>query len=162
MPAAAACDAVAGPNANRKGGRMHAHSHTHPDSGAAGDEHSHGVDDPQHEHHHHRADTARPQHVVLDIGEGVGALIVHTDPGLLGTEVEISPADDDWRRSHKEVLERTSADGGSAHVLVFDDLPEGLYTLWLDGYARSRGIAVRGGEVAELDWRGAGGPAPLA
>ena len=39
------------------------------------------------------------------------------------------------------------------HVLVYDNLPEGDYTLWIDGIARSRGVRVRGGSVAELDWR---------
>ena len=46
------------------------------------------------------------QPVVLDLGDGVGALIVHTDPELLGDEVDISPAGDDGHRQHKQVLRR--------------------------------------------------------
>jgi hypothetical protein len=106
-------------------------------------------------HHRHEtyADHPHSQHVVLDLGDGVGALVVHTDGELIGTEVEISPAADDSRRSHKEVLERT-AGGSSEHVLVFDNLDEGGYTLWIDGVAMARDVRVAGGAIAELDWRG--------
>ena len=41
----------------------------------------------------------------------------------------------------------------TAHVLVYDGLAAGEYTLWLDGAALARGVPVRSGEVAELDWR---------
>ena len=93
-----------------------------------------------------------PEFVVLDIGDDVGALIVHTDGKLHGVEVEISPAEDDARRSHKEVLERKIA-GRPAFTGVFDGLKQGVYTLWIDGAARARGVAITGGEIAELDWR---------
>ena len=116
------------------------HDHDHP--------HQHG-----HEHgHEHDADHPHHQHVVLDIGDGVGALIVHTDPGLIGNEVEISPADDDSSRTHKEVLERV-IDGRSSYVLVFDNLGEGDHTLWLNDVARARNVRITSGEIAELDWR---------
>ena len=36
--------------------------------------------------------SVRTQPVVLDVGGGIGALIVYTDPERLGLEVEISPA----------------------------------------------------------------------
>jgi hypothetical protein len=32
-----------------------------------------------------------PETVVLDIGRDVGALIIYTEPGLAGDEIEISP-----------------------------------------------------------------------
>jgi hypothetical protein len=72
-----------------------------------------------------------------------------------GVEVEISPADDDERRSHKEVLER-SIGGRPAFTAVFDGLRAGTYTLWTHGEARSRGVTIEAGEIAELDWRTAG------
>jgi hypothetical protein len=116
-------------------------------------DHAHGAQD--HVHVHERfADHPHNQHVVLDIGDGVGALIVHTDPGLLGNEVEISPAGDDTSRSHKEVLERVIG-GRSSYVLVFDNLSEGDHTLWIDDVARARNVRVTSGEIAELDWRSA-------
>ena len=102
----------------------------------------------------HPAYSARkhPEFVVLDIGHDVGALIVHADREIHGVEVEISPAEDDARRSHKEVLER-SASGQPAFTAVFDSLPAGAYTLWLRGDPRSRGVTIRGGAITEVDWR---------
>ena len=105
-----------------------------------------------HRHGHHDPNTVRSQPVVLDLGVGIGALVVRTDPILLGLEVELSPAGRDGERRHKQVLERALGDG-TAHVLVYDGLAPGDYTLWLDGVALARGVPVRSGEVAELDWR---------
>jgi hypothetical protein len=106
--------------------------------------------------HCHQQYSARkhPEFVVLDIGEEVGALVVHTDPGLHGIEVEISPAADDQRRSHKEILERSTSEG-PAFTAVFDGLPAGDYTLWVHGDARAREVSIEGGTIVELDWRGA-------
>jgi hypothetical protein len=92
-----------------------------------------------------------PEFVVLDIGEEIGALIIHADPELHGLEIEISPADDDEHRSHKEVLERDSG-GKPAYTAVFDQLPAGTYTLWSEGVARVRGVGVAGGQIVELSW----------
>jgi hypothetical protein len=122
---------------------MHDHDHDH---------------DHAHDHAHRRetyADQPHTQHVVLELGDGIGALIVHTDPALLGTEVEISRAGEDERRQHKEVLERV-ADGRSTYALVYDNLAEGDYTLWIDGVAWARDVHVASGEIAELDRRDVG------
>ena len=89
---------------------------------------------------------------MLDIGGGLGALIVHTDADMHGVEVEISPSGTDAQRSHKEVLERLNG-GRPAYTAVFDRLPAGAYTLWVGGVARVRDVVVRGGTIAELDWR---------
>ena len=40
--------------------------------------------------HHHSRD-ARPEHVMLDLGPGVGALVLRTGADLHGVEVEIRP-----------------------------------------------------------------------
>src|SRR5437588_10283354 len=89
--------------------------------------------------HEHYAARRHPEFVVLEIGPGLGALIVHTDASMHGVEIEISPAGDDGRRSHKQVLER-SVGGRPAHTAVFDQLPAGAYTLWTDGAARIRNV----------------------
>jgi hypothetical protein len=125
-----------------------AQPHSHRHAGAREHAHAHGD-----HHHHHPADEVRVQPVLLDLGEGIGALIVHTDPALLGVEVEISPAGDDGDRQHKEVLKRALG-AATVHVLVYDNLPEGDYTLWIDGLPKARDVRVQGGSVAELDWRG--------
>jgi hypothetical protein len=101
---------------------------------------------------------AHPEFVVLEIGDDVGALIVHAGRETHGLEIEISPADDDGCRSHKEVLERGSG-VKPAYTAVFDRLPAGTYTLWSEGVARVRGVSVSGGQIVELDWPA---PAPAA
>jgi hypothetical protein len=112
-----------------------------------------------HDHHHHDELEVRARPVVLDLGGGVGALIVYTDPELLGTEVEISPSGDDSERRHKQVLQREMGPE-TVTALVYDNLPEGDYTLWLDDDRWARDVHVDGGRVAELDRRGAGMHAP--
>jgi len=114
----------------------------------------HGAHDAAHGHSHPVEDYAarkHPEFVVLDIGEDLGALIIHTDPELHGVEIEISPDGQDAKRSHKQVLER-SAEGHPQFTAVFNGLPGGRYTLWLDGDARVRGVTIEPGRVAELSW----------
>ena len=93
---------------------------------------------------------------MLDIGEELGALIVHTDPAMHGVEIEISPAADDARRSHKQVLER-SMGADPAFTAVFDGLAAGGYTLWVDNEVRARNVLVEAAGIADLDWRAASG-----
>ncbi len=62
---------------------MHSHGHSH-DHG-----HSHETGGENYAARRH------PEHVVLDIGGDVGALIVHTDADMLGVEVEISATGQD-------------------------------------------------------------------
>jgi hypothetical protein len=99
-------------------------------------------------HHHHELSEVRARPVVLDLGDGVGALIVHTGPELLGAEIDLSPAGDDEHRRHKQVLRRLLGPQATT-CLVYDDLPEGGYTVWLPGKP-VRNVQVRGGSVAEL------------
>ena len=101
----------------------------------------------------HQPRRPHPEHVVLEIGDGIGALLLYTDPYLVGAEVEISLSGHDDERQHKEVLERP-LDGRVVYAAAFDGLPEGTYTLWLDDVALAREVAVSGGRVAECDWRG--------
>jgi hypothetical protein len=101
--------------------------------------------------HEHYAARPHPEFVVLEIGPGVGALIVHTDSAMHGVEIEISPSGDDSRRSHKQVLERSLGER-SAYTAVFDQLSAGTYTLWTDGVTRVRDVAVQGERIAELRW----------
>jgi len=127
--------------------------------GADAHDHVHG----EHDHVHAPAPEqysarSHPEFVVLEIGEGVGALIVTTPAAMHGSEIEISPTGADDRRQHKEVLERR-AGGTAAFTAVFDGLDEGSYTLWVDGEPWQRGVAIAGGVVAQLDWRRREAPA---
>jgi hypothetical protein len=86
---------------------------------------------------------------MLDLGPGVGALVLHTDADLHGREIEISPAGRDEERSHKQVHERPVA-GRPLYGAVFDSLLAGDYTLWLDDRPLRRHVAVAGGAVTDL------------
>lgn len=101
--------------------------------------------------HEHYAARPHPEFVVLEIGDQLGALIVQTEADMHGVEIEISPAGDDGRRSHKQVLERFTG-GRSAYTAVFDQLAAGSYTLWADGAAVVRDVVVCSGEIARLRW----------
>jgi hypothetical protein len=98
--------------------------------------------------HHHSKD-ARPEHVILDLGPGVGALVLHTGADLHGVEIEISPSGSDEERSHKQVHERP-AGGRPLYAAVFDRLPTGEYTLWLDGRPLRRKVAVADAAVTDI------------
>jgi hypothetical protein len=86
---------------------------------------------------------------MLDLGPGVGALVLHAEARLHGVEIEISPAGRDGERSHKQVHERPVA-GRPRYAAVFDRLPAGEYTLWLDDLPLRRGVAVAGEAVTDI------------
>ena len=98
--------------------------------------------------HDHSTD-ARPEHVMLDLGPGVGALVLHTGADLHGAEVEISPSGFDDERSHKQVHERPVS-GRSLYGAVFESLPAGEYTLWLDDRPLRRNVVVAGTAVTDI------------
>ena len=106
--------------------------------------------------------------VLLDIGDDVGALVVTMPAALDGAEVEIRPRvargdrheangphEHHHHHPHVAVVARPVA-SGQIHSLVFPELHEGAYELYL----RPSGpvelvVAVRGGSVTEARW-GAG------
>jgi hypothetical protein len=131
----------------------HGHSHEHG-CGCGPADHNHSHEDQGHIHgagEENYAARRHPEHVVLDIGEDIGALIVHTDASMHGVEVEISATGHDEERSHKDVLER-EINGRPAYTAVFDKVREGSYTLWVNDAARARDVVIAGASVAELDW----------
>lgn len=117
--------------------------------------HGHTHDGNDHHTHDPHAEAHRPhsEHVVLEIGGELGALVVRTDPALLHREIEISRTGEDERRSHKDVLERIVGTR-SVYAAVFDRLPGGAYTLWYEGVAQACGVSVTGGTIREVDWTG--------
>ncbi len=97
---------------------------------------------------HHSKDP-RPEHVMLDLGPGVGALVLRTGADLHGKEIEISPMGRDGERSHKQVHERPVA-GRPLYGAVFDGLAVGDYTLWLDDQPLRRNVAVADAAVTDI------------
>jgi hypothetical protein len=82
--------------------------------------------------------------VVLELGAGVGALIVYAGPELVSHEIEVERLDS-GKRTHTEVHQRI-VNGRTLFAGVFPELPEGSYRL----LQPDRDIEIRGGEVTEL------------
>lgn len=98
---------------------------------------------------HHGPPRVHTEPVVLELGEGVGALIVFAGPDLVGAEVEVERLDS-GKRTHTEVHERL-VNGGTVFAGVFPELPEGSYRLL--GFERE--LDIRSGEVTEVSVRSA-------
>lgn len=113
-------------------------------------------------HHHHEAHAsahvsahnpgAGQGPVVLDIGEGVGALVLHTRDDMVGREIHISPFGHDEDRSHVEVLPRRTPSGAVRPTAVFGSLTHGRWTLWGPDGSAALEVDVVGGVVAEATW----------
>jgi hypothetical protein len=88
---------------------------------------------------------------VLDIGDGVGALIVYTTGDLDGREIEVSQLGA-TARIHT-VIHARDLDGRTIYAGVFPSLPEGDYILWSDDPTRNRTVTIASGVVAEVDLR---------
>lgn len=92
------------------------------------------------------------QGVMVDVGDGSGALVIYTSDDMSGAEIEISPATNDADRVHTEVLRRKTANG-YVNAAVFGSLREGDYRLWHQSLPEPVVVAIVSGEVRELDWR---------
>ena len=68
-----------------------------------------------------------PGTVVMELGAGIGALILYTPAGLDGEEIEISR--DGSRRTHSRVRPR-HVPGQTRYAAVYPGLPAGRYTVW--------------------------------
>lgn len=90
--------------------------------------------------------------VVLDIGDGVGALILYTGRQLRGAEIEVSRVGEDGKRVHTAIHERR-LHGQTLFAGVYPDLPEGNYLIWTDDPDRPASCTIVGGQVTEVDWR---------
>jgi hypothetical protein len=88
---------------------------------------------------------------VLDIGGGIGALLVIVPAALLHTEIEVSPAGRPGR-THTGVHERPMS-GSRLPVALFPSLETGTWTLWGHGPCTTRTVEILDGEVSRLDWR---------
>jgi hypothetical protein len=90
--------------------------------------------------------------VVLDIGPGIGALILHTPAELDGLEIEISRSDiPDAVRTHSQVRERRT--GASVrYAAVYPDLAAGDYTLWRDEVTPLAEVSISGGAITNCRW----------
>jgi hypothetical protein len=85
--------------------------------------------------------------VVLDLGAGVGALVLHTPASLDRREIEISPhGNPAAHRTHSQVRERRV--GGSVqYAAVYPGVAAGHYTIWRDATTPAGVVTINGGEV---------------
>jgi hypothetical protein len=114
----------------------HDHPHEHP-----------------HEHPHAEPEAGTPPPagpVVLDIGDGVGALVVHLPDDRAGTELHLRA--EGRPPIHTGVWPRPTG-RGTPVVAVFGELAEGSWAI-LDDHGRAvRDVVVAGGRVTEVDLR---------
>jgi hypothetical protein len=90
--------------------------------------------------------------VVLEVGPGVGALVLHTPRELDGREIEISPLGGTAvHRTHALVRPRTT-DTGTHSAAVYPQLTAGSYAVWEDAVTRVATVTVYGGRVTEAWW----------
>ncbi len=91
--------------------------------------------------------------VVLDLGPGTGALVLHAPPELDGEEIEISLASATGARTHSQVRQRLLPDRVQ-YAAVYPGLPAGEYVIWRDASTRAAVVTVAGGAVTSVRWPG--------
>jgi hypothetical protein len=98
-----------------------------------------------------------PGVVVMELGAGIGALILYTPPGLDGEEIEISRDGEPGApspgtaRTHSRVRQRPMP-GATKYAAVYPGLPEGRYTIWRDEQTPATAATVTGGQVSSYYW----------
>jgi hypothetical protein len=102
--------------------------------------------------HEYGPERVHTEDLVLDIGEGVGALVLYTDPDLVGQEIEVSPSGQDHSRTHTAVHERRVM-GRMVCAGVYPELPAGDYRIWTDQPRPVTEFTIVSGQVTEVDWR---------
>jgi hypothetical protein len=98
--------------------------------------------------------------VVLDLGPGIGVLVLDTPAELAGREIEVSPASGGpgAHRTHSLVRERRTG-AGTSYAAVYPGLAAGDYTLWGDATTPAGTITIDSGQVTWHRWPDSPGPA---
>jgi hypothetical protein len=95
---------------------------------------------------------SRAGSVVLDLGSGIGALVLDAPAELNGQEIEISPAGGPpARRTHSLVRERRTR-AGRGYAAVYPGLSAGDYTVWRDPVTPAGAVTIDGGRVTRYRW----------
>jgi hypothetical protein len=116
---------------------------------------AHAHDHHGHTHSHGGSPELPPQDgaqagVAIEVGPGLGALVIYPAERYRGLEIEISPVDDAIaRRVHTGVHERQTFNG-SALTAIFGSLPSGDYVIWADEDTAGPTVTVPEAGVAEL------------
>jgi hypothetical protein len=95
--------------------------------------------------------------VVLELGPGIGALVLHTPPELDGAEIEISPVGQSegvaGHRTHSQVRQRITP-GGTQFAAVYPGLAIGDYTVWQDKNTPALTVTIESAKVTSAKWPG--------
>ncbi len=95
-----------------------------------------------------------PGTVVMELGAGIGALILYTPADMEGKELEISRDDDPGaRRTHSQVRPRNMATV-TKYAAVYPNLPAGVYTIWSGEQSPAATVVITGGQVSSCRWPG--------
>ncbi|MEY9875252.1 hypothetical protein ABH931_004753 [Streptacidiphilus sp. MAP12-33] len=117
----------------------HPHPHPHPEA---------------HPQAHAHPPLPAPSHqgsVLLDIGAGTGALVIHTTAAENGVEIHVSPEDRPQQRTHAAVRPRHLPDR-TVYAAVITPLPVGRYTVWALDDTVHGATAVTDGGVSDYRW----------
>jgi hypothetical protein len=87
--------------------------------------------------------------VVLDLGAGIGALVLYTPAAMDGEEIEISRPG--HARTHSRVRPRETS-VGTRYAAVYPGLPAGQYTIWTRDGGPAMTTAIAGGSVTSCHW----------
>jgi hypothetical protein len=92
--------------------------------------------------------------VILDLGPGIGALVLHTPPELDGREIEVSPqGSTPAHRTHSQVRPRKTG-SQTQYAAVYPQLPAGNYTVWKDDDNPAATVTINDGQVTTTWWPG--------
>jgi hypothetical protein len=101
--------------------------------------------------HEHAMGPSFSGSVVLELGQGVGALLLHAPAELDGAEIEISRTDEPGPRTHSQVRPRHTANG-TKYAAVYPGLAAGQYVLWRDASSKALDFTIEGGQVTVTRW----------
>jgi hypothetical protein len=93
-----------------------------------------------------------PGTVVLELGPGVGALVLYTPAGLDGREIEISPEEAVTSRRTHSIVRPRHMTTGTRYAAVYPDLAAGPYTIWADEQSAAGRVVITGGRVTNWSW----------
>jgi hypothetical protein len=92
-----------------------------------------------------------PDALVLDIGDGVGALIIYADEACLGSEIDLTPAGSPQSHQIHTMVRRRRATNRDVIAGLFPELAEGTYTVWaLSGNGPIGEVTIVGGQISEF------------
>ena len=94
--------------------------------------------------------------VVLELGPGAGALVLHTPAELCGAEIEISMAGRHDHRTHSLVRPRQVA-SGTRYAAIYPGLPPGEYTIWRADGTAAVTVTIADGTATRASWPDGGG-----